>query len=86
MNVWHLYSAVSSVVDVLQLSHGSIILSGEAYDHHSVGFQRDTVQQQRHYYHESLSPIQKQKETLQAEITELMLMLDSARRRSKVGS
>ncbi|KAF9274944.1 hypothetical protein BGZ68_000224 [Mortierella alpina] len=83
MNVWHLYSAVSSVVDVLQLSHGSISLSDAAHEHHSVGYQRDTFQKHRLYYHETLGPIQKQKELLRAEISELILMLDSVRSSSK---
>ncbi|KAF9954455.1 hypothetical protein BGZ72_004592 [Mortierella alpina] len=73
MNVWHLHSAVSSVVDVLQLSHGSISLSDADY----------AFQDQRHDYYEALAPIRMQKELLRAEITELMLMLDSARRSPK---
>ncbi|KAF9927336.1 hypothetical protein BGZ67_007555 [Mortierella alpina] len=83
MNVWHLYSAVSSVVDMLQLNHGSIGLNDAAYEQHLVGIQYDTYRKQQHHYHEVLAPIQMQKELLRTEITELMLILDSARRSSK---
>ncbi|CAO3571014.1 unnamed protein product [Mortierella alpina] len=81
MNVWHLFSAVSSVVDMLQQSQSSISFNDGAYEQHLSRIQRDMLQQ--HHSHETLAPIQQQKELLRAEIAELMLMLASARRRSE---
>ncbi|KAF9561105.1 hypothetical protein EC968_005846 [Mortierella alpina] len=83
MNVWHLYNAVSSVVEVLQLSHEPIQLNGASSEQYLVGIQRGTFQGKQHHFHETLAPIQKQKDLLRAEIIELMLKLDSARRSLK---
>ncbi|KAF9947363.1 hypothetical protein BGZ70_002720 [Mortierella alpina] len=85
MNVWHLYSAVASVVDMLHQSHSSISLNDAAYEQHPLGTQRDMFQKQQHHSHGALAPIQQQKDLLRAEITELMLMLASARRHSQPG-